>query len=393
MTRSKTKLRDEVRDTDDDDNSVPELIGESASEISEHEFNSDEYNIKNGEDKVIINMNPIIPTDDYVIVPFDETRVHVFVDDTMYSWIVNGDKLERWQIMQGPKYPPTSFLEEYSSGDGGASEALDIHEANQIWKRFGNDSRVMKCRLATILRRAGIYLGMHDLNPNECTEKFESFTCNDANHTRFALDPIDITGTPYMAAVYKETLNKMVGLREAQMIRMQGYGLWVAELETMEVDVIRQHQDAFYWYDNRLDDLDANRMHMKYLQIAQNMEWGDATHIEAYIEIGQLVYEYRHKKGIFHHKRWSDAEIRAQHENYFDLPDGYHTDNRYHINYAAYDDIEEDWPGNMERQIHRSEMPPDWVAGPEGDTITCENVTVKVRTRLPIPEGCLNSDM
>ena len=174
---------------------------------------------------------------------------------------------------------------------------------------------------------------------------------------------------------------------------MQGYGLWVAELETMEVDVIRQHQDAFYWYDNRLDDLDANRMHMKYLQIAQNMEWGDATHIEAYIEIGQLVYEYKHKKGIFHHKRWSDAEIRAQHENYFDLPDGYHTDNRYHINYAAYDDIEEDWPGNMERQIHRSEMPPDWVAGPEGDTITCENVTVKVRTRLPIPEGCLNSDM
>ena len=33
MTRSKTKLRDEVRDTDDNDNSVPELIGESASEI------------------------------------------------------------------------------------------------------------------------------------------------------------------------------------------------------------------------------------------------------------------------------------------------------------------------------------------------------------------------
>ena len=87
-------------------------------------------------------------------------------------------------------------------------------------------------------------------------------------------------------------------------------------------------------------------------------------------------------------------DLRPSRIFFSSLPDGYHTDNRYHINYAASDDdIKEDWPGNMERQIHRSEMPPDWVAGQEGDTITCENVTVKVHTRLPIPEGCLNSDM
>ncbi len=111
---------------------------------------------------------------------------------------------------------------------------------------------------------------------------------------------------------------KMAGLREAQMIRTQGYCLWIAELETMEANVIREHQDAFFIGTIIiLTILDANHLHMKYLQIAQNVEWGDATHIEAYIEIGQLLHEYKHNNGIFRRKRWSDAEICARQEYFF----------------------------------------------------------------------------
>jgi RNA recognition motif-containing protein len=34
---------------------------------------------------------------------------------------------------------------------------------------------------------------------------------------------------------------------------------------------------------------------------------------------------------------------------------------------------------------------PDWVTGPEGETVTCEDVTIKSSTSLPILEGCLTA--
>ncbi len=35
-------------------------------------------------------------------------------------------------------------------------------------------------------------------------------------------------------------------------------------------------------------------------------------------------------------------------------------------------------------------LSPDWVAGLEGKTIICEDVTIRLSTSLPILEGCLN---
>ena len=34
---------------------------------------------------------------------------------------------------------------------------------------------------------------------------------------------------------------------------------------------------------------------------------------------------------------------------------------------------------------------PDWVTGLEGETVTCEDVTIKLSTSLPFLEGCLTA--
>ncbi len=38
----------------------------------------------------------------------------------------------------------------------------------------------------------------------------------------------------------------------------------------------------------------------------------------------------------------------------------------------------------------QNQLSPDWVSGLEGETVICEDVTIRVGTSLPILEGCLN---
>jgi hypothetical protein len=40
--------------------------------------------------------------------------------------------------------------------------------------------------------------------------------------------------------------------------------------------------------------------------------------------------------------------------------------------------------------MHQNQLSPDWVAGLEGETIICEDVTIRLSTSIPILEGCLN---
>ena len=83
----------------------------------------------------------------------------------------------------------------------------------------------------------------------------------------------------------------------------------------------------------------------------------------------------------------------------FELPPGYYKDPKYHPIESNGETYDEDWPSGMEEQTRRSAImqarlqgPPDWIAGPEGDTITCEEVTVRIDTSLPILEGCLTGN-
>ena len=121
--------------------------------------------------------------------------------------------------------------------------------------------------------------------------------------------------------------------------------------------------------------------------------------METYIKFGGLTNDFHARKGIFSRKTPSTSSIEAMHEACFNLPDGYHQDDIYPHLKMYTDSIDTFWPSGINERILTSKImnarngPPDWVSGPEGITYTCEDVTISVRTRLPIPEGCLNSDM
>ena len=50
---------------------------------------------------------------------------------------------------------------------------------------------------------------------------------------------------------------------------------------------------------------------------------GDATRMETYIDLGAVVNEFKHRKGIFARRDLSMAAIRAMHwhADFYDLPD------------------------------------------------------------------------
>ena len=125
--------------------------------------------------------------------------------------------------------------------------------------------------------------------------------------------------------------------------------------------------------------------------------------MEMYINLGQIDREYHTETGTFYRKWPANHEVEALHEAFYNLPFGYH---RYHEqdplpHPAEYlDQIGEFCPYGWEQILHdqrvaapRAQGPPDWVSAPEGISYTCEDVTITMRTRLPIPEGCLNGDM
>jgi hypothetical protein len=48
---------------------------------------------------------------------------------------------------------------------------------------------------------------------------------------------------------------------------------------------------------------------------------GDATRMETYIDLGAVVHEFKHRKGIFARRDLSMTAILAMHADFYDLPD------------------------------------------------------------------------
>ncbi len=95
--------------------------------------------------------------------------------------------------------------------------------------------------------------------------------------------------------------------------------------------------------------------------------------------------------------------IVAGYEAYYGLPVGYYD---YHEQdplpkpYRYLEPIGSFFPPELDEvyaneQEHADEVmgPPDWVLAQEGIRYSCKDVTIAMRARLPIPEGCLNGDM
>ena len=50
----------------------------------------------------------------------------------------------------------------------------------------------------------------------------------------------------------------------------------------------------------------------------------DVNRMEAFIKLGSLIYDFKHRVGSFYRNWLSQDAVEAMHEAYFNLPDGIH---------------------------------------------------------------------
>ena len=151
------------------------------------------------------------------------------------------------------------------------------------------------------------------------------------------------------------------------------------------------------------------------IDMVQKYMRGDATRMETYINIGAVVYEFKHCKGIFARSKLTMEAIRSMHADFYDLPDKsrYNTSadssnkNKILEEEVTINDCEQSLQTispilssegtdtqciNQKAHLmsEQKQLSPDWVAGLEGNTVNCKDVTIRLSTSLPILEGCLN---
>ena len=137
--------------------------------------------------------------------------------------------------------------------------------------------------------------------------------------------------------------------------------------------------------------------------------------METYIDLGAVVYEFKHCKGIFARSKLTMEVIRSMHADFYDLPDKSRYDtsadssnkNKILEEEVTINDCEQslqtispilssegtEIPCITQKahlMFEQKQLSPDWVAGLEGNTVNCEDVTIRLSTSLPILEGCLN---
>ncbi len=177
--------------------------------------------------------------------------------------------------------------------------------------------------------------------------------------------------------------------------------------------------DPEFWYQQHTLDSNVHHLNNHMIGMVPKYMRGDATRMETYIELGSLVYDYKHCKRNFARSKLTMDDIRSMHANFYDMPDG----TRYNASANSSNQkikLLEEVTINDSEQSQQTISPilkgtgtqcidqkalltsdkevlcPDWVAGLERETVTCEDVTFKRSTSLPILEvglSLFNRDM
>ncbi len=79
--------------------------------------------------------------------------------------------------------------------------------------------------------------------------------------------------------------------------------------------------DPEFWYQQHNFDSDAHHLNNHMIYMVQKYMRGDATQMEMYIDLGAVVYEFKHCKGISARSKLSMDVIRSMHADFYDLPD------------------------------------------------------------------------
>ncbi len=79
--------------------------------------------------------------------------------------------------------------------------------------------------------------------------------------------------------------------------------------------------DPEFWYQQHNLDSDTHHLNNHMIDMVQKNMRGDATRMETYIDLGAVVYEFKHCKGIFARSKLTMEAIRYMHADFYDLPD------------------------------------------------------------------------
>ncbi len=134
--------------------------------------------------------------DDGIFEPMHNINIMAFQDPGPDEFIrINkqtGQFVPLRNIVHGPIKPTVPQLASWAVSDSGASEALNMYEANDIWIQHGKDQRVNTCRRMIWICRVGMFLDNKFAYSTDyvCTESLDIFLPADALHTKYCLEPI-----------------------------------------------------------------------------------------------------------------------------------------------------------------------------------------------------------
>ena len=187
-------------------------------------------------EEVFIPIKTLHHADPDRVVQLTDVSIMVYPDNTIQVDKNTDELVKLRQIVNGPMFSSIMFYEQWATGNGGASKAFNNFEANQIWNKFGRDSRVNIYRMIDMLRRAGIFHCYCDLSIKDCTEVLDVFRYEDTGlKGDFELDSIPIFAPPKLVKQYQEQMGRMVGFTEVAMMLYQASQIWCNELDNVKL--------------------------------------------------------------------------------------------------------------------------------------------------------------
>jgi hypothetical protein len=120
-------------------------------------------------------------------------------------------------------------------------------------------------------------------------------------HVKYPLSSITIYATKQEVEQYKDHLDSIIitEIGEAQAMMEMVRHEYIGNLQNISTDIMRMHMDPEFWYPQQNLDSDTHHLNNHMIDMVQMDMRGDATRMETYIDLGAVVYEFKHCKGIF----------------------------------------------------------------------------------------------
>ncbi len=96
---------------------------------------------------------------------------------------------------------------------------------------------------------------------------------------------------------------------------------YIYNLEKLSTDIAGMHMDPEFWYQQHVLDSDTHHLNNHMIDMVLKYMRGDATRMETYIDLGAVVYEFKHCKGIFARRDLTMEAIQSMHADFYNLPD------------------------------------------------------------------------